>query len=225
MKKLIVILSLLLLVTGCTVTRIDKYGIDDVVENILYRENDFSNQHFSGYKYYLPQGVTILEKNEYNSTLLLNKEKMYLYVDVISYFHKSKMNYEEKDDIYYSKELKNKKSFGYLEVTLVDDMYYVDMMYNYAKIEGYTEKRNLNSFLVNASYILSSIQFNDKVIESLIGENAIEYKEETFDIFKSDDRKSDSSVLDYDEEYDNIIKEQELKDEDVITDNDDKDLE
>ena len=45
-------------------------------------------------------------------------------------------------------------------------------------------------------YILQSVNFHDKVLESLIGDNVLSYKEESFNIFESNSG-SDDSVLEF----------------------------
>ena len=45
-------------------------------------------------------------------------------------------------------------------------------------------------------YILQSVKFHDKVLESLIGDNVLSYKEESFNIFESTS-SSDDSVLEF----------------------------
>ena len=46
--------------------------------------------------------------------------------------------------------------------------------------------------------ILRSVEYHDKILESLIGENVLDYKEETFNIFESKSN-DDESVLKYED--------------------------
>ena len=88
---------------------------------------------------------------------------------------------------------------------------------DYGKIETYSKKENLTNTVINSLYILKTLKFNNVVIESLIGENKIEYKEEKFNLFKSD--SDDDEYLDtIDEEDDSYIVEnkENLFDEDKI---------
>ena len=59
---------------------------------------------------------------------------------------------------------------------------YIDIEYNFGKIEAYSNKENLNGTVINSLNILKTIKFNDAVLDSLIGDNKIEYKEEKFDL-------------------------------------------
>ena len=65
------------------------------------------------------------------------------------------------------------------------------------------KKKYLNEAINNICYILRSVKFNDVVIESLIGENALDYKEEDYSLFKADSNK---------ESYMDVIKRNESDD-------------
>ena len=73
---------------------------------------------------------------------------------------------------------------------------------------------------MNSLYIWKTLDFNDVVIDSLIGENKIEYKEEKFNlkVSKSEEEYLGVGSSDDDSEFDNI-----LIDEDTIElENDDE---
>ena len=166
MKKIVILL--LLLITGCSVVRIDTSSIDNIVSVILSKNNKLYNQVGQGYKYYIPRGVSYIESNELNDTLYFNGNYYYLYIDVVSYYFKEDINYEVNDSLYYSKAINNKNGKGYLEVKELDGMYYVEFFYNYAKIEAIVNKENLNDTILNASYILSTIKYNSNTIELML---------------------------------------------------------
>ena len=71
-------------------------------------------------------------------------------------------------------------------------------------------KENLNDVLLNATYILSSIKYNDNVISLLIDENITSYKEEKIDIFESDGESS--TFLEAIEKYDIYTEKEEDQD-------------
>ena len=100
---------------------------------------------------------------------------------------------------YYSKELNFNNKQGYVEITKMNEMYLIEIMYNYAKIETFVKEKDLNKVIINSCYILSSIQYNDKVIETLVGENVLDYKETIFDIFGP--HRDTDQFLQYEEEY------------------------
>lgn len=213
MKKLLVLLSILTLLTGCTVTKINKDSIDKVIDSVMKKDSKLKNVHFEGYSYYVPRGIRFVDKKEYNAILKDEyNNNYYLYVDVISYYHKVKEKYKVNKKAYYSKEVKTKDKFGYVEIKEDKTGYLVEAMYNYAKIEAYVEKDSLNDVMTNISMILSSMKYNDKVLSSTVGENILSYKEESYNIFKTKEKTSD--FLDYVKEYDNY--DQEKKDEDNL---------
>lgn len=215
MKRIIVLLSMIFLLTGCTIAKVDNQNIDTIIDTVLKKENKLYNTVFEGYKYYLPNGIKLIEKTDYNAKLSYQQQKYYLYVDVISYYHKIVEDYVTIEDAYYSKKLNYQNKEGYLEINEIEDSYFVEMMYNYAKIETYIPKRELKDTIINMCNILSSVQFNDQVLSTLVGENILNYKEEAFSILKP--KRETGSFLDYIEEYDVYYdKNNEMPDEDQI---------
>lgn len=217
MKKIVLLLCFMVLVTGCSVKSIQDDNIDSIVESVLTKKITLSNSYFDGYKYYLPRGLRLVGKKGYNAKIVSGKDVYYLFVDVIGYYNKVETKFTTSDS-YYSKELNFNNKKGYLEITEKDDTYFIEIMYNYAKIETLVEKKDLNKAIVNSGYILSSVQFNDKVIETLIGENALDYKETIFDIF-GPHRDSDE-FLQYEKDYydykGNIEDDSKKKDSDIL---------
>lgn len=183
MKKIIISLMLIFLVTGCTVVRIDTKSIDNTINVILSKDNDLYNTVGKGYKYYKPRGVTYIDTNEYNEKLYSNGNYYYLYVDINSYYYKKEFSYEEKQDSYYSRLIDINNKLGYLEINEYKDKYLVEFMYNYAKIEALVEEEEINDVVLNASYILSTIKFNSKVIKIMLNDNYFINKEERYDLF------------------------------------------
>ncbi len=215
MKKFVLLLCLVVLLTGCDIKSIDNDNIDSIIDSILTKEIQLSNSYFDGYKYYLPRGLRLTGKKDYNAKLVSGRNTYYLFVDVIAYYNKVEKDFEPSDG-YYSKELNYNGKKGYIEITEIDDLYFVEIMYNYAKIETLVEERYLNSAIVNSCYILSSVQFNDKVIETLVGENALDYKETIFDIFGP--HRDTDEFLQYEEDYQykGDIEEDTTKDSDIL---------
>ncbi len=200
MKKLIVLLSILTLsLTGCA--SLNTNSIDKVIETVMKKNSKLKNVNFEGYSYYVPRGLKFLNKNEYNAYLSDQyNNHYYLYVDVISRYHKVEQKYKVDKKAYYSKEIKTKDKFGYLEINEVKDYYFIEAMLNYTKIEAYVSKDNLTDALTDISSILSSVKYNDKVLDTIVGENILNYKEENYNIFET--KKNTSDFLDYVKEYD-----------------------
>lgn len=210
MKKIFLLLCLVVLLTGCNIETINNDNIDLIIEKVLMKDIDLANSYFSGYKYYLPRGLKIVNKKEYNAKLVSGKNSYYLFVDVIAYYNKIQPKFTPSNS-YYSKELNYNNKKGYIEITEYKDLYFIEIMYNHAKIEALVSYEDINETIINSCYVLSSIQFNDNVIETLIGDNVLDYKETLFDIFGPN--KDTDGFLDYSEEYQH---ETEKKDSDVL---------
>lgn len=183
MRKIVISLMLMLLVTGCSVVRIDTTSIDNTINVILSKDNDLYNTVGKGYKYYKPRGVTYIDTNEYNEKLYSNGNYYYLYVDINSYYYKKEFSYEENKNAYYSRLIDINNKYGYLEINKHKELYLVEFMYNYAKIEALVEKEDINDVVLNASYILSTIKFNSKIIKIMLNDNYFINKEERYDLF------------------------------------------
>lgn len=181
MKK-IAILFMLLLLTGCTVVRIDTSSIDNIVNVVLSKENNLFNRVGKGYKYYIPRGVSYIDTIELNDELYSNGIYYYLYVDAVGYYYKSKVDYKENSNLYYSKVIKGDKD-GYLEIKEDNGNYHISFVYNYAKIEAKVKKEQIEEVILNSSYILSTIKFNDNIIELMLDSDYFTNKEEQYDTF------------------------------------------
>ena len=218
MKRLMILLSLLLLfVTGCSVNKLDKVDISRNIDDLLSKNVKLYNVYYEGYKYYLPKGVGFLSKEDYNAILIdRSSNKYYLYVDAIGYFHKIENDYQENSESYYSKKLEYNKKTGYLQIDEVDSKYFIEFVFHYAKIEAYVEKDDLVDVITNMCSILRTVKFNDTILESLIGENALDYKEEEYTLFKSDSSKENFLDVVKKEETDQYKKD--LEDEKINLD-------
>lgn len=195
MKKLAILLSILLL-TGCTIVRIDTKSIDNIIDVVLSKDNRLFNRVGKGYKYYIPKGVSYSDTTDLNDKLYADGNYYYLYIDAVSYFYKTKVKYEINNDSYYSKKIDGKKE-GYLEINKQDDKYKIDFFYNYAKIEALVNRKDIEKTILNASYILSTIKFNDNVIKLMLNDNYFTNKEEKYEVFSKQDDKKNNNFLEY----------------------------
>ena len=197
MKK-VLLLCLLLLLTGCSVVRIDTSSVDNIVNVVLSKDNQLYNHIGKGYKYYIPRGVSYIDTNDYNDVLYSNGIYYYLYIDVISYYYDKVQQYEVNENAYYSKSISINDKDGYLEINKQDDdRYFIEFMYNYSKIEVIAEYDQINDIVLNATYILSTIKFNDNVIKAMLDDNFL-VSEEKYDIFTS--KKETNDFLKLEEE-------------------------
>ena len=207
-KILIVLLTVVVFTTGCSITRTDNKDIGQILDIYLKDKHSLTNTVFDGYSYYLPRGLKILDKDEYNTLFTdENNYRYYMYVDVVSFYNKVEYEYEVNKSSYYSKRLKYNKKEGYIEINKNDDKYFVEVMFNYAKIEVYIDKKDMNDVITNIASVLSTLKYNRKVLSTIIGENALNYKEETFNIFETKNKKN-TNFLDYVKEYDKVDDEE-----------------
>ena len=204
MKKLFIVLVVsTLLLTGCSVEKLNGKSIDEVIDSIIIKNSKLENSNFNGYSYYIPRELHLINKNDYNAILKdSHNNYYYLYVDAVSYYHKVKKNYKVDKEAYFSRKLNNKKKFGYFEINEQKSGYFIEAMYNYTKIEAFVMKDDLDDAVTYISTVLSSVKYNDKVLSTTIGENSLRYKEENFDIFKT--KKDTTNFLNYINEYENI---------------------
>lgn len=215
MKKYICLALILLFLTGCSIKKVEEESFDSVINTVLYNDNNLHNASFEGFKFYLPRGTTVNLKKENNIEINDSNNSYFLYVDTISYYYKTKKNHDIDNKLFYSKTLENNDNFGYIDISKVDDKYFLEVMYNYAKIEAYVEEYNLYNAFLNICYILSTIDFNDSAIKYNLSNQKLEATIEEFDIFKS--KKDDDDFLQYIEEFDKYENKNNLnKDEDII---------
>lgn len=196
MKKIIMII-VLLLTTGCTVVRIDTSNVDTITKVVLSKDNQLYNRIGKGYKYYKPRGVSYLDTNELNDILYSDGNKYYLYIDAVSYYYHTDIDYIEKTDVYYSRKIDGDKS-GYLEITEENNKYHIEFVYNYAHFETLVEEKDINKVVLDASYILSTVKFNDNIIALMLNDEYFINKEQQFDEFKL--KEEDNNFLQYSDE-------------------------
>ncbi len=202
-KKIILLIISILTLTGCT--NLTNMSIDEVVDVMLKNDTNLSNHVFEGYKYYIPKGLRLLEKDEYNVNLKDEyNNTYYFYIDVVSYYNKEEIEYKVNKKAYVSKELDYNDKKGYLEITRIEDTdaYFIEYMYNYGKIEAFVKEEEIKSAIINMSSVLKSLEFNRTVLESLIGNNLLNYKEDIYDVMKPKGSTANKDTyLEYEEKY------------------------
>ena len=203
-KKFIMLVMLsLLLTTGCSISIAKTDDKEYIINNILLEKSNLNNTGYKGYELYIPNTLKLINKSEYN-TILKDEynNDYYIYVDAVSYLNKVENTYKEDNNSYYSKKIKSKdgKKDGYIEINKIKDKYFIEAVYNYGKIEVYTNKEYIDIVLTNISQVLSSLRFKNKVLEALVGDNVLNYKEESFNIFTT--KKNTTNYLDYIKKYD-----------------------
>lgn len=188
MKKLFILALATILLTGCTVVRIDTSSIDNIIHVVLSKDNKLYNRVGKGYKYYVPRGLSYIDTSDFNEKLYSDGNYYYLYIDAISYYYHKKVEYTVKPDVYYSKKIANDDKEGYLEIKKDGNLYYIEFMYNYAKIEALVDKNKVEEVILNASYMLSTVKFNNNVVELMLNDDYFTSREEKYDIFTTKDK-------------------------------------
>ena len=84
-------------------------------------------------------------------------------------------------------------------------------------MEAVVKENEINETILDMSYILSSIQYNDVVIESIVGENVLDFKEEKYTVEKP--KENENTFLDYVNTYDKYTGEDKIEDTDTIKNN------
>jgi len=202
-KKLLILTLSILTLTGCT--NLTNANLDKITNTMLSSKTNLTNNVFDGYKYYVPRGLRMVMKNDYNASFLDEyNNTYYLYIDIISYYNNEKLDYNINKDAYFSKELDYNKKEGYLEITKVKDSnyYFIEYMYNYGKIEAFVKEKELNSAIINMSCVLSSLKFNRTVLETIVGNKVLNYKEDIYDVMKpKGSTATKDTYLEYEEKY------------------------
>ena len=212
MKKFLIFIVMLFSLCACT--NIKHANIDTIIADATQSELNLVNEYRTGYKYYLPTNINVNKSVPLNEILFDGKNYYYLFVDLVSYHDKVKLDYKEKSNIYYSKAISFNEKTGYLEISVNNDKYLIEIMYNYAKIEVMVDKDSINEAVANSMTILSSIMYNDEIIDNMMGDDILNYSEEKFSIF-DDNTVKDSNFLEYVQEYDNYDSKNNVPDYDL----------
>ncbi len=183
-KFILLIFLAFFFLTGCT--PIQDMSLDEIINNGTNRSVTVYNKYRKGYKYNLPKGLDVVDNTEYNEVIMSSDYTYYLYVDAVSYYNKIIETYEENNISYFSKAISFEDKYGYLEINELDnDKYFIEIMYNYAKIEVIVEYRDINVTVANSLSILSSVSFNDSVLKTLLDEETSQFREFEFNIFET----------------------------------------
>ena len=211
MRKFLLFAVILFALTGCTsISDLDYNGIiDNVLKDNTYKDNTY----MEGYKLYIPNHMTVIGDLKGNDILYSYGDKYYLYVDLISFYNKKQNKYNiATDDYKYSKNINYNDLEGYVTVSDSKGGYLVEVMYNYAKIEVVTN--NVKKAIANSLLVLKSITYNYKIIDSMIGSNALVYDSELFELLGP--KNKTDNFLKYVEEYGEYKEQESNIDEDTI---------
>ena len=175
--------------TGCMRVTND---LDEIVNAVFEDDQIAANTVSTNYELYLPVGVKQEFDSEYNQKFKIRNRYVYLYVDTISYFYKNVLNYKAEGTYsYYYKELNINGKTGYIGINKADDnLYSVEIVYNYSKIEFYADDVDLPIMLANALIIQKSIKYNDNLITMQLASSSNEGRELKYQFDKPKDATS-----------------------------------
>ena len=216
MKKKFILFSLFacILLTGCTT--ISEKSMQELFDEGTDRDAIVYNTYRKGYKYNLPRGLTVLDSTEYNEVIRDHTYTYYLYVDAVSHYNKVIEKYEVSKKAHTSMQISFEDKYGYLEINEIEDnKYFIEIMYNYAKIEVIVRENDAKVAVSNALSVLASIKFNDDVLKTLLDEEVAQFSEFEIDIFETVST-NDSQYLDVIEDEDDAYVEDEIYDSDYI---------
>lgn len=184
--------------TGCT--KIDG-NIDNIISATMTEKVTSVNTVSTGYELYVPIGVKQLVDNEYNQKFKIKNTHVYLYVDTVSYYYKNSLNYKSDGDYnYYYKEISLDGKTGYVGINKLDDgSFFVEIVYNYSKIEFYSSEDDMPIVMSNSLIIVNSIQYNDNLIKLELDNASGDSREVKYELDKPKD--SESTFSQYLQEY------------------------
>ena len=196
MKKKFVILLIVISFILCGCKDVHKMDVDEIIDKSVSRNVDVYNKYRKGYKYNLPVGLTVKGSMDYNEEIFDGKYTYYLFVDAVSYYNKVIDTYEISEEPYISMPISFEDKYGYLEINKLEDgNYFIEIMYNYAKIEVIVKEYDVNLGVANSISILTSVHFNDNVLKTMLDEETLQFKEYDFNIFETTSNTEDSEYL------------------------------
>lgn len=196
MKRILLIILIVLTTTGCMI--VENASIDSLIESAVKNKYEIVNKYNGGFKYYLPRELRSVSTDEFNEIIKSKNNDYYLYVDLVAYHNKKTPLIEEDPNIFYSKEFNKGDKVGILNIKEVEDNYFVNIYFNYSSIEVKCKKSELNNCVSNSLVMITTVKYNDDVIDNLINSNEFSSYEEKIDVFKKNTDTGD--VIDVDEE-------------------------
>ena len=197
-KKFFVLVMALILLTGCVkIDNQDTSHADYVVSCLSKRMR--TNNVAIGYKYYLPKGVKLVNDYDYNQRFKIDDIYLYMFVDINGYYYKNDLVADKGNSDYYYQKISYDGKYGYVKIVKNEDKYFTRVLYNYAKIEFYSDVEDINKLLTISATILNSVRYNRIVIEKVLDESLGTSKEFSYSIDKPIDASSNFSQ--YLEEY------------------------
>ena len=196
MKKKYIIFLVVICFILCGCSNVYDMSLESIIDKSTSRNVKVYNKYRKGYKYNLPMGLRVSKSTDYNEIILDKEYTYYLFVDAVSYYNKVIDTYKVNEESYVSLPISFEDKYGYLEINKIDnDKYFIEIMYNYAKIEVIVKEHDVNVVVSNCISVLTSIQFNDNVLKTMLDEETLQFKEYEFNIFETTSSSEESEYL------------------------------
>ena len=197
MKRKFILLSVFICIFLCGCTPVQDMSLDTIIEIGTKRKVEVYNTYRKGYKYNVPKGLKVVDNKEYNEILKSDNYTYYLYVDAVSFYNKVIETYEENNESFVSMPISFEDKYGYLEINQISSKkYFIEIMYNYAKIEVIVKEKDINLAVSNSLSILSSINFDTNILKTLLDEEVSQFKDYNFNIFETNGSNENSEYMD-----------------------------
>ena len=120
---------------------------------------------------------------------------------MVSYYYNNSLNYKIDDNYnYYYKVINLNDKTGYIGINKLDDnSFFVRMVYNYSKIEFYSNYEDMPIIISNSLIMLNSIKYNDSLIKNELDDTTSDGREVKYELDKPVD--SESMFSQYLQEY------------------------
>lgn len=188
-KKIILILFISCILCGCT--SVQSKSIESIVNESVSKNLRVYNTYRKGYKYNLAKGLCSVDSSDFNEVIASRDYKYYLYVDGVSYYNKVIEKYEERKGPYFSMAIVHEDKYGYLEINkLKNKDYFIEIMYNYAKIEVVVKEEDIKEAVAYSMSILKSVTFNNNILKNVLGDETTQAREFDFNIFETASSKN-----------------------------------
>ncbi len=197
-KYIFLIILMIFCLTGCSSKKMSDMTPEEALSLGITSNSELYNTNNIGFRYYLPRGFTLEENRDNIQILKSDGIEYFLNVDLVSYYNKTEITRDENNtNIYkYIPITANNKS-GFLEITQNNDYFLIKMVYNYAIIEAQVKESQINNSIMNMGYIVSSIKYNDSIINNKFGEDVLELKESVYKIFAPAEKKTETKTYAY----------------------------
>ena len=193
-KRLMLLIIIALVLTGCA--KIDN-NIDTIVSATMTKEISDVNTGSTSYELYVPIGVVQNKDSKYNQKFKIRDTYVYLYVDTVSYYYKNSLNYRSSGEYdYFYRDINLNNKSGYIGIKKIDDdSYFGEIVYNYSKIEFYSNYYDMPFIISNSLMILNSIKYNDNLIELELDVDVNDGREVKYELDKPEDSGSTFSQV------------------------------